>query len=115
MTRQELINLAGSEEKAEKAIDAILAGIKPQFALMAMKAAGINVKHETQHRYYIGFLRDNLTVGHVTFDACSESEARHDFCECYRHNVRTILCTVDLGETEAIIAEKLQREELGLQ
>jgi hypothetical protein len=115
MTRQELINLAGSEEKAERAIDAILAGIKPQFALMAIKAADINVKHETQHRYYIGFLRDNLTVGHVTFDAWSESEARHDFCECYRHNVRTILCTVDLGETEAIIAEKRQREELGLQ
>lgn len=107
--------MAGSEEAAEKAIDAILAGIKPQFALMAIKAAGINVKHETQHRYYIGFLRDNLTVGHATFDAWSESEARHDFCERYRHNVqRTILCTVDLGETEAIIAEKRQREELGL-
>lgn len=115
MTREELINLAGSEEKAERAIDAILAGINPQFALMAMKAAGISVKHETRHRYYIGFIRDDLTVGHTAFDALSETEARNHFKECCRHKVKTIICVADLGETEALLQARRQREELGLQ
>lgn len=103
MTREELINLAGSEEKAERAIDAILAGIKPNFALMAIKVANIDINNEKPHRYYIGFLRTNGTTGNITTDALSEGEARRNFWESRRLNVKSILCTVDLGETKAFL------------
>ena len=116
MTREELINLAGSEEKAERAIDAILAGIKPSFALMAMKAAGISAKRNGGsdgglHTYYIGYRMVDGTGSYILANARYEAEAHSTLKLVVGRNLRSIICTVDLGSAESFS----NGEGLGLQ
>ena len=101
MTRQELINMAGSEEAAEKAIDAILASIKPAFVAMALKTADGSIKRDDLHTYYIGYRRADGTISHATVDARSEASARHDLTLLLGNNLRSFICTVDLGSAES--------------
>lgn len=46
------------------------------------------------NNYIITFKRSNGTIGNDTFTALTEGEARHNFKECYRHDVYTILSVV---------------------
>lgn len=43
--------------------------------------------------FKVTFQRSNKTIGSDTFAANTESEARHDFHEVYRHDVYKILST----------------------
>lgn len=101
MTRQELINMAGSEEAAEKTIDAILASIKPAFVAMALKAADTSIKREVLHTYYIGYRIVDGTISHATVDAYSEVLARHDLNMLLGSTLGSIICAVDLGFAES--------------
>jgi len=101
MTRTQLINLAGSEENAERAIDAILASIKPAFVTMALQAADVSIKRDGLHTYYIGYRRVDGTGGYLLANASSEASARSDLKLIVGSRLRSIICIVDLGSAES--------------
>lgn len=48
--------------------------------------------------YKVTFERSNKTIGTGTFTTNSKEEARHDFRECYRHDVYKILSIEEVEE-----------------
>lgn len=48
--------------------------------------------------YKVTFERSNKTIGTDVFAASTTEEARHDFKECYRHDLYKILSVEELEE-----------------
>lgn len=48
--------------------------------------------------YKVIFERDNKSIGVDTFSANTPQEAKHDFKECYRHDIYKILSVEELPE-----------------
>lgn len=58
--------------------------------------------------YKITFTRENGTQGADHFTAATESQARKDFAECYRHGIATI-DSVELTRTDAPATKQQER------
>lgn len=58
--------------------------------------------------YKISFTRENGVHGYDHFTAATESQARKDFAECYRHGIATI-DSVELTRTDAPATKQQER------
>ena len=61
--------------------------------------------------YKISFTRENGVHGYDHFTAATESQARKDFAECYRHGIATI-DSVELTRTDAPATKQQERDTL---
>lgn len=61
--------------------------------------------------YKITFTRENGVHGYDHFAAATESQARKDFVECYRHGIATI-DSVELTRTDAPATKQQERDTL---
>lgn len=61
--------------------------------------------------YKITFTRENGVHGYDHFTAATESQARKDFVECYRHSTATII-SIELASTNAPATKQQERDTL---